>query len=124
MPHSEVYPFSALVGQEKMKPAVTVDDDTLEVIATLSVDLGVDGHRSDVAMVKTASALAAFRGRTRVVEEDLVGAAPLVYSHRVKKGALDEKFLSEEETVTSIRRTRDKQKARKPTKAPKKKLPA
>ncbi|MDF1552571.1 MAG: ATP-binding protein [Deferrisomatales bacterium] len=114
----------ALVRAEKLLPSVTVDDDTLEVIATLSVDLGVDGHRSDVAMVKTASALAAFRGRTRVVEEDLAEAAPLVYSHRVKKGALDEKLLSEEETVTSIRRTRDKQKARKPAKAPKKKLPA
>ena len=111
----------AIVRAEKLLPAVEVDDDTLEVIATLSVDLGVDGHRSDVAMLKTVSALAAFRGRTRVVEADVAEAAGLVYSHRVKKTALDEKLLSEEEVVTSIRRTRDQQSARKPAKAPKKK---
>ena len=115
---------TAIVQAEKLLPEVVVDDDTLEVIATLSVDLGVDGHRSDVAMVKTVSALAAFRGRTRVTETDIAEAATLVYPHRVKKTALDEKILSEEETVTSIRRTRDKQQARKPARLPKKKVPA
>jgi len=114
----------ALVRAEKLLPSVTVDDDTLEVIATLSVDLKVDGHRADVAMVKTVSALAAFRGRARVAEEDIAEAAGLVYPHRVKKSALDEKVLSAEEMVASIRRTRERQEARKPAKAPKKKVPA
>ena len=112
----------AIVRAERLLPEVSVDDDTLEVIATLSVDLGVDGHRSDVAMVKTVSALAAFRGRTRIEEADLAEAAALVYPHRVRKTVLDERILSEEETVTSIRRTRDKQQARSPGKFPKKKV--
>ncbi len=103
----------AIVRAEGLLPDVRVGDDDLEVIATLSVDLNVDGHRSDLAMVKTVRALAAFRGRTRVTDEDITEAAFLVYPHRVRKNPFDDRVLSEEEVVTSIRRTREAQKARK-----------
>lgn len=103
---------AAIVRAEELLPRVEVDDDALEVIATLSVDLGVDGHRSDVAMVKTVAALAAFRGRTEVLEEDVAEAARLVYPHRMKKTPFEEKILSEEAVVQSIRRTREEQKGR------------
>jgi Mg-chelatase subunit ChlI len=102
----------AIVRAEELLPRVEVDDDTLELIATLSVDLGVDGHRSDVAMVKTVSALAAFRGRTEIREEDIAEAARLVYPHRMKKTPFEEKILSEEAVVQSLRRTREEQKGR------------
>lgn len=99
----------AIVRTERILPQVRVDEDTLEVIATLSVDLGVDGHRSDVAMVKTAAALAAFRARTRVLDEDITEAAGLVYSHRMKKSPLEDRILSQETVVSSIRKTRESQ---------------
>jgi Mg-chelatase subunit ChlI len=111
----------AIVRAEELLPQVQVEDELLEVIATLSVDLGVDGHRADVAMVKTSSAVAAFRGRTLVVEDDLAEAAALVYPHRLKKTAFEEKILSRESVVQSIRRAREKQEARRAA-APKKKL--
>lgn len=110
----------AIVRAEDLLPRVEVDDDTLEVIATLSVDLGVDGHRSDVAMVKAVSALAAFRGRTRIADEDISQAAALVYAHRMKKLPFEERILSEEAVVQSLRRSREAQEARRST-APKKK---
>ncbi|MDW7710159.1 MAG: ATP-binding protein [Deferrisomatales bacterium] len=111
----------AIVRAEKLLPQVHVDDDALEVIATLSVDLGVDGHRSDVALEKTVAALAAFRGRTEVTDADISEAAGLVYPHRMKKTPFEERILAQEEVVSSIRRTREAQEARR---APgKKKLP-
>lgn len=113
----------ALVRGEELLPRVAVDDDTLEAIATLSVDLGVDGHRADVTMAKAVAALAAFRGRTAVVEEDLAEAAGLVYAHRLKRTPLEEKILSEEAVVQSLRRTREGQENRRAAKAGKKKVP-
>jgi magnesium chelatase subunit I len=102
----------AIVRAERLLPQVAPDDANLEMIAALSVDLGVDGHRADVAMVKTASALTAFRGRTQITDEDLVEAASLVYAHRMKKTPFEEKILSQEEVVASLAKTRDLQQTR------------
>jgi magnesium chelatase subunit I len=102
----------AIVRAEKLLPRITVDDEALEVIAALSVDLAVDGHRADVALEKTVTALAAFRGRDQVTEDDIAEAAGLVYPHRMKKTPFEERILAQEEVVTSIRRTREAQEAR------------
>lgn len=99
----------AIVRAEKLLPRVEADDDALRVIATLSVDLGVDGHRADVALGKTVAALAAFRGRTAVTDADIAEAAALVYPHRMKKTPFEERILSQEEVVASVRRTREAQ---------------
>ncbi|MBE0616459.1 MAG: ATP-binding protein, partial [Proteobacteria bacterium] len=111
----------AIVRAEKLLPRVNVDDEALEVIATLSVDLAVDGHRADVALEKTVTALAAFRGRTAVTDDDIAEAAALVYPHRMKKTPFEERILTQEEVVTSVRRTREAQEARRV--ASKKKAP-
>ena len=103
----------AIVRAEGLLGKVRVADEDLEAIANLSVDLEVDGHRADLALIKTVRALAAFRGRTRVTDEDIAEAAFLVYPHRVRKNPFDDRVLSEEEVVTSIRRTRETQRARK-----------
>ncbi|MBI5439689.1 MAG: ATP-binding protein [Deltaproteobacteria bacterium] len=102
----------AIVRAEELLPRVRVEDDMLEVIATLSVDLGVDGHRADVAMVKAVAAVAAFRGRTEVTDADVLEAAALVYPHRMKKSPLEEKILSREAVVQSVRRAREDQENR------------
>jgi Mg-chelatase subunit ChlI len=112
----------AILDAEKLLPRVSVDDETLETIATLSVDLGADGHRADLAMMKTVAALAAFRGRTEVDDEDIRDAAALVYPHRMKKSPLEERILSEEEIVTSINKCREQQAERRSRDSSKKKL--
>src|SRR5690606_34151582 len=43
----------------------------LDAIAKLCHDLGVQGHRGDIALARTASALAALDGRDQIVLEDL-----------------------------------------------------
>ncbi|TLN22711.1 magnesium chelatase ATPase subunit I [bacterium] len=112
----------AISSAEKLIDHISVDDETLAVIASLSVDLGADGHRADMAMVKAVTALAAFRGRMEITDEDLRDAAELVYPHRMKKSPLEERILSREEIVTSIQRSREAEaEKRKASKAAKKK---
>ncbi len=54
----------------------------LDAIAKLCHDLGVQGHRGDIALARTASALAALDGRDQIVLEDLQAAVPLCLEHR------------------------------------------
>lgn len=50
--------------------------------------MGVDGHRGDIIMMKTAKALAAFRGRCEVTGADVDQAAELALPHRVRRQPL------------------------------------
>lgn len=47
-------------------PEVTIQRDLLLEIARYCVDVGVDGHRGDIIMMKTAKTLAAFHGRRKL----------------------------------------------------------
>ena len=66
-------------------PSVLVSDELLRRIAGMTMNLGVDGHRADIVMIKAASTIAAFKGRKDVLDEDVRDAAGLVYSHRMRK---------------------------------------
>jgi magnesium chelatase subunit D len=74
-----------IVEAIRLLPEVEVPDMILEMIIRISIDLGVDGHRADIIMIKTASTIAAFHGRKDVGEDDVREAAELVYPHRMKK---------------------------------------
>jgi magnesium chelatase subunit I len=64
---------------------VTADRSILEQIAIACVKLGVDGHRADIATLKTSRALAAYEGRTAVMAEDVAMAAELALPHRMRR---------------------------------------
>jgi Mg-chelatase subunit ChlI len=55
-------------------------------IAALTASLNVDGHRSDLVILKTARAHAAFEGRTTITDRDIALAAELALPHRIKRG--------------------------------------
>ena len=63
---------------------VRVDRQVLVAIASLSVELDVDGHRADLVTRKAAQALAAYEGRRSVSLTDVERVAPMVLAHRVK----------------------------------------
>ncbi len=71
-------------------PRVTISDELLEVVAQLAVELGVDGHRADITVIKTALTVAAFQGRTAAAPEDLRQAAKLVLPHRMRRRPFEE----------------------------------
>nr|WP_152967781.1 ATP-binding protein [Oxobacter pfennigii] len=64
---------------------VSYDDKILELAARISIETGVDGHRADIAMIKTAMTIAAFNLRKDVTEKDLLEAAELVLPHRMRR---------------------------------------
>jgi magnesium chelatase subunit I len=71
-------------------PSVTVERELLFDIASYCIDVGVDGHRGDIIMLKTAKTLAACHGRTTVTREDIEEAAQFVLPHRVRRQPLQD----------------------------------
>lgn len=78
-------------------PKVTYTRADLATIAVMMADLGVDGHRADLVILKTATAHAAWEGRTRLTDMDIILAAQLALPHRLKRKPFDEVQTSLEE---------------------------
>jgi len=66
----------------------------LRTIATLTSSLGVDGHRADLVILKTARAHAALEGRISITERDILLAAELALPHRIRRGPFQEAQVS------------------------------
>jgi magnesium chelatase subunit I len=71
-------------------PKVTITRDLLFNIAQCCLDVGVDGHRGDIIILKTAKTLAAWNGRNEVEKADIDSAAELALPHRVRRQPLME----------------------------------
>jgi Mg-chelatase subunit ChlI len=56
--------------------------------------LGVDGHRADLVILKTAQANAARYGRTCITDEDILMAAELALPHRLKRTPFQQAEIS------------------------------
>lgn len=74
-------------------PKVTVPDFLYDKVAELSIALGVDGHRADITVIKTARTAAAYAGHEEVALEDLKIAAKLVLPHRMRRRPFEEGTL-------------------------------
>ncbi len=66
-------------------PAVAVSPELLDMIAGLSLEAFVAGHRADIIMAAAARTIAAWNGRTEVIEADVCEAAELVLFHRIRE---------------------------------------
>ncbi|HBY97712.1 MAG: putative cobaltochelatase [Ardenticatenaceae bacterium] len=69
-------------------PGVTYSPENLFAIAQLTAELGVDGHRADITILKAALAHAALAGRRRINDVDILTAAELALPHRLKRRPL------------------------------------
>ena len=81
---------------------VTHTNRDLIVIASLTASLNVDGHRSDIVILKTARSHAAFENRTAISERDIALAAELALPHRIKRGPLHPAEMSMEDLQERI----------------------
>jgi Mg-chelatase subunit ChlI len=79
-----------IVDARKLLPCISLPDAMLEKIATVAVAIGVDGHRADLVMMKAGKTLAAFHGRTEVLDDDILIGAELALYHRVRRKPFDE----------------------------------
>ncbi len=69
----------------ELLPRVGFPDELLRLVAQIAVDMGVDGHRADLVMMKTAKTMAALDGRDIATREDVGLAAELALPHRMRK---------------------------------------
>ncbi len=74
-----------IVEARRRLPMVTYTERDLFTIAALTSEFEVDGHRADLTILKAAQAHAAFEGRTRITQRDILLAAELALPHRLKR---------------------------------------
>ncbi|REK89797.1 magnesium chelatase, partial [Streptomyces inhibens] len=85
-----------IAGARELLPRVTLGDAALRQIAATCAAFEVDGMRADIVMARTATALAAWAGRTDVQEEDVRQAALLALPHRRRRNPFDAPGLDED----------------------------
>ncbi|MEU9307713.1 putative cobaltochelatase [Streptomyces sp. NPDC048256] len=85
-----------IVAARKLLPSVRLGDGALRQIAATCAAFEVDGMRADIVMARTATALAAWAGRTDVLAEDVRQAALLALPHRRRRNPFDAPGLDED----------------------------
>ncbi|WOX08739.1 putative cobaltochelatase [Streptomyces sp. N50] len=84
-----------IIAARKLLPSVRLGDGALRQIAATCAAFEVDGMRADIVMARTATALAAWAGRTDVLAEDVRQAALLALPHRRRRNPFDAPGLDE-----------------------------
>ncbi|MEU3146032.1 putative cobaltochelatase [Streptomyces sp. NPDC006999] len=85
-----------IVAARELLPSVRLGDGALRQIAATCAAFEVDGMRADIVMARTATALAAWAGRTDVLAEDVRQAALLALPHRRRRSPFDAPGLDED----------------------------
>ena len=91
-----------LLEARKLLPTIIPSDDILLKIASISVGVGVDGHRSDITIMHTARAHAAFHGRSQIIDDDIKVAARLTLKHRMRRLPFEEQGHDEDRIDTAV----------------------
>lgn len=85
-----------IVAARELLPKVRLGDGALKQIAATCAAFEVDGMRADIVMARTATALAAWDGRSDVLAEDVRQAALLALPHRRRRNPFDAPGLDED----------------------------
>ncbi|MFD7896125.1 putative cobaltochelatase [Streptomyces sp. NPDC059743] len=93
-----------IVAARALLPEVRLGDAALLQIAATCAAFEVDGMRADIVMARTATALAAWDGRTDVRAEDVRQAALLALPHRRRRNPFDAPGLDEDRLDDTLER--------------------
>ncbi|WP_447036622.1 putative cobaltochelatase [Streptomyces sp. DSM 118878] len=96
-----------VVAARALLPRVTLGDGALRQIAATCAAFEVDGMRADIVMARTATALAAWAGRTDVQSEDVRQAALLALPHRRRRNPFDAPGLDEDKLDETLDEARE-----------------
>jgi len=97
-----------ILKAQKVFPYVTYSEEMLKLVTQIAIDMGVDGHRADIAMIKTARTIAAYHQRKKVTEEDIKEAAELVLPHRMRRKPFEKPQVEPEKIEEVIKKHREK----------------
>jgi magnesium chelatase subunit D len=93
-----------IAAARALLPEVRLGDAALRQIAATCAAFEVDGMRADIVMARTATALAAWAGRTVVLAEDVRQAALLALPHRRRRNPFDAPGLDEDRLDETLQR--------------------
>jgi Mg-chelatase subunit ChlI len=85
-----------IVAARALLPAVQIVRSDMAAVAALVLELGVDGHRADLAILETARTHAAWSNRTSLTLDDIRLAAELALPHRMRRQPFTEVRLDED----------------------------
>ncbi len=91
---------------------INVPKELEETVIDFCIKLKVDGHRPDIAIIKTAKAIAALNGKEQVDLEDVIQATELALAHRSRSGGLEGPLTPEEieeELLTTITKKKEEE---------------
>ncbi|MEU2380527.1 putative cobaltochelatase [Streptomyces misionensis] len=94
-----------IAAARELLPQVRLGDGALRQIAATCAAFEVDGMRADIVMARTATALAAWAGRTDVLAEDVRQAALLALPHRRRRNPFDAPGLDEDKLDETLERS-------------------
>ncbi|GHA12316.1 putative cobaltochelatase [Streptomyces echinoruber] len=96
-----------IAAARELLPQVRLGDGALKQIAATCAAFEVDGMRADIVMARTATALAAWAGRTDVLAEDVRQAALLALPHRRRRNPFDAPGLDEDKLDETLEQFAD-----------------
>ncbi len=70
-------------------PKVEIPEQLLAKAVELCLILKIDGHRGEIVLSRAAKALAAFKGRKKVIAADIKEVATMCLRHRLRKDPLE-----------------------------------
>ena len=83
-----------ILNARELLKNVKVSPEIMKIIAHVCVDMGVDGHRADIAILKTSKTIAAYNEHLTVDYNDVEEAMTLVLGERLQK-SYDQKKIKE-----------------------------
>ncbi|MFE9406223.1 putative cobaltochelatase [Streptomyces sp. NPDC006530] len=95
-----------VVAARELLPSVVLGDAVLLQIAATCAAFEVDGMRADIVMARTATALAAWAGRTEVTSDDVRQAALLALPHRRRRNPFDAPGLDQDKLDETLEQFR------------------
>ncbi len=80
----------SIIAARKRLSKIRTSDEILKDCAALCLELGSDGLRGELTLLRAARAQAAFEGASKITRAHLRAVAPMALSHRLRRDPLDE----------------------------------
>ena len=87
--------LESIVTAREMLKKVYVSKDIMGIIAYICMEVGVDGHRADIAILKTSKTIAAYQNMDEVNTDHVEEAVLLVLGERVHKSSQNKNKINQ-----------------------------
>lgn len=94
-----------IAAARELLPKVRIDTSDMAAVASLCLELGVDGHRADLTILETARTHAAWAGRLVLSAEDIRLAAELALPHRMRRQPFTDIKVDEQRIAAILERS-------------------